>query len=205
MCLSHLLRTSTLPDAANSSRADKQSDDKEAPPIRRRRIQSSAVQTPHISAAQVPPPPPRPTPPTTPVVFGRRQLLGEPASNGDCNGTISYPTTTIELPPFQIDDRFEQWLREHQLIDQIPRIDHLRRDLEYRRRFLMEGHLTQEEQDFVVAQIPAVYLSRSHYLFALAGLALLYFDHDQSIALLFCFSKMRKDAVGNLLDLVIQL
>ena len=138
-------------------------------------------------------------------MFGRRQLLGGPAPNGDCNVTISYPTPTIELPPLQIDDRFEQWLREHNLIYQIPRIDQLRRDVDYRRRFLMEGHLTPEEQDFVVAQIPPVYLSRSHYLFALAGLALLYFDRNQSIALLFCISKMRKDAVDKLLDRVNQL
>ena len=158
--------------------------------------QNSVQDMPLIPNAQVPPPPP------TPVVFGMRQLLPGQARNGDANVTINYPTPTVDLPPIQNDGFLEQWLREQNLNDIILRTAEVTRDLDIRRRFLMEGHLTPEQQEFVVSRIPPAYRSTSHYLYALARLALHCFNYEQAFALMFCFTRIHRDKVGNLLDRV---
>ena len=73
----------------------------------------------------------------------------------------------------------------------------LRRDLELRRRFLMEGNLSQENQQFVIAHVPPSYDHGNAYMRALAGLTMHSFDvidperrRELAFALLFCFSKL---------------
>ena len=64
----------------------------------------------------------------------------------------------------------------------------------------MQGHLPQDEEQFVISHIPPAYQSQSDYLRALAGLALMCYDPEQAFALLFCFSKLRRQALNNFLD-----
>ena len=70
------------------------------------------------------------------------------------------------------------------------------RDLELRRRFLMQRHLPQDVEQFVISRILPAYQSKSDYLRTLAGLALMCNDPEQSFALLFCFSKLRRHALN---------
>ena len=75
------------------------------------------------------------------------------------------------------------------------------RELKLRRRFLMQGHLPQDEEQFVISRIPPAYQSQSDYLRTLDGLALMCYDPEQEFALLFCFSKLRRHALNNLITL----
>ena len=74
------------------------------------------------------------------------------------------------------------------------------RDLDLRRRFLMQENLTQEKQQFVIAHIPPVYKINSPYLRALAGLTLISYDREHAFALLFCLSKMSPQSLRNFLN-----
>ena len=62
----------------------------------------------------------------------------------------------------------------------------------------MEGYLTEEEQQFIIAHIPPAFDYGNAHLRALAGLALYSFDEidperrrELAFALLFCISKLR--------------
>ena len=96
------------------------------------------------------------------------------------------------------DPNFPRWLHTHGIPDDFAQLPAVTRDLELRRRFLVNGDLTQAEKQFIVDRVPPVYESNSMYLRALAGLALSQYDHEQAFALLFCFSRISTKAIKNL-------
>ena len=157
---------------------------------------------PRNQLAQVPPPPPQP------IRFTTSELLPGPVANGNAGVTVNCPTPTIRdfppvLPPGL---NFYHWQVAHELVLNAHDEEVLRRDLELRRRFLMEGNLTQEERQFVIAHIPPAYDFSPRYLRALAGLALHSFDvidpdrrQELVFALLFCFSRWGKSTLKKFL------
>ena len=70
------------------------------------------------------------------------------------------------------------------------------RDLELRRLFLMQGHLPQDEKQFMISHIPPAYQIQYDYLPALAGLALMCYDREQAFDCRLCFSKLRRHALN---------
>ena len=207
------------PKSANAPRADRiaarrrlcsdQVDDE--PPTRSQRFESllasqqstptqlpnsqSSDDIPIISSAQ----PPHPQP--GPIEFGNPEVLKGPVPKGDASVTINRPTNNANLPTLHHPgQQFYQWLRAHRITDDPRQVILVMRDLELRRRFLMQGPLPQEEQQFVISHILPAYQSQSDYLLALAGLALMCYDRDQAFALLFCFSKLRRHALNNFLN-----
>ena len=73
----------------------------------------------------------------------------------------------------------------------------LRRDLELRRQYFIEGNLTHKEQQFVIAHIPPAFNYGNAYMRALVGFAMHSFDvidperrRELAFALLFCFSRL---------------
>ena len=126
------------------------------------------------------------------------ELLPGPVANGNAGVTVNYPTPTVrDFPPILPPGlNFYQWQVAHELVLNTHDEEVLRSDLELRRRFLMEGNLTQEKRQCVVAHIPSAYHFSPKYLLALAGLELHSFDVIDPVrrrklvfALLFCFSR----------------
>ena len=100
--------------------------------------------------------------------------------------TINRPINNANLPPLhQFGQQFYQWLRAHCIRDDPRQVILVRRDLELRRCFLMEGHLLQEEEQFVILHIPPAYQCHSDYLRALASLALMCYDNTQTHTFVF--------------------
>ena len=223
------------PDAANASRADRavarrrkrvisppSSDkDDDAPLARRRRIQPplsphsaptqilSDSQTsdegpiPSNRLAQVPPPPPRS------IYFGRSELIPGHVDSGNAGVTVNYPTHTVrDFPPISPPAlNFHYWLENHGLSVSQRLEEVMRRDLESRRRFLMDGNLSPEDRQFVISRIPPAYEFGPNYLLALAGLALHSFDvinpvrrRELVFALLYCFSRWNKNTLNKFLN-----
>ena len=222
-------------DAANASRADRtaachrkrvisprSTDENDGVPLAcRRRIQPSP--SPHSAPTQVlsdsqssdegaiprnqlaQAPPPSPAP----IRFTTSELLPGLVANGNAGVTVNYPTpTSRDFPPILPPGlHFNQW-QIAQGLNINPRTENvLRRDLELRRRFLMEGNLTQEERQFVIAHIPPAYAFSPKYLRALAGLALHSFDvidpirrRELVFALLFCFSRWCESTLNKFLN-----
>ena len=149
---------------------------------------------PLISCAQVSPP--------TNVVFESSLFLQGPQLRGESRVSINYPASHgAILPPFkQPDIGFSVWFQEHGATAELQRLNVLTRDLEIRRRFLLQERLTQEEQDFVIEHIPHASVSSPSYLRALAGLAIHLFDDMHVFPLLFCFTKWRSKTLQRFLD-----
>ena len=149
---------------------------------------------PLISCAQVPSP--------TNVVFARSLFLQGPLLRGESRVSINFPAPHgAILPPFgQPDIGFSVWLQEHGATAELQRLNVLTRDLELRRRFLLQERLTQEEQVFVIEHIPHASISSPSYLRALAGLAIHLFDDMHVFPLLFCFTKWRSETLQKFLD-----
>ena len=63
------------------------------------------------------------------------------------------------------------------------------RYLELRRRFLMQGNVTQKEQQFVIPHIPTFYDINSTHMRALALLAFISVVREHAFALIFCYSR----------------
>ena len=93
-----------------------------------------------------------------------------------------------------------QWLRAHRITNDPRQVILLTPDLKLRRCFLMQGHLPQDDEQCVISHIPPAYKSQSDYLRGFAGLALMCYDPQQAFALIFCFSKLRRDAINNYID-----
>ena len=153
------------------------------------------VEFPLIPPAQLPPPP------FCPIEFNNPEVQKGPVAKGDASVSINRPINNPTLPPHQHPgQQFYQWLRAHRITADTCQVQLVMRDLEIRRRFLMQGHLPQDEQQFVISHIPPAYQGTSDYLRALAGLALILYDREQAFALLFCFSKLRRQALNNFLN-----
>ena len=140
---------------------------------------------PVCQSAQVPPPPP------VPINFGDAVVVAGKVKKGDTSVIIHRPSEEVTLPIIQTPGPdFSCWLHKHGINTDYTKMTTFTRDLELRRRFLMQGDLTPEEQQFIVDRVPPVYENSPNYLRALAGFALSQFDSEQSFALLYCFSRL---------------
>ena len=149
---------------------------------------------------QFPPRPPQP------IDFAKPEALALPVALNDREPCINRPTTNLhDFPPIlRPGVNFYQWLMARR-IEYSPLAEEvLRRDLELRRHFLMEGNLTEEEQQFIIAHISPAFDYVNAYMRALAGLALHSFDvidpdrrHELAFALLFCISKLQDKKLIN--------
>ena len=142
-----------------------------------------------------------PLPQPGPIDFGNPEVLKGFVAKDDTSVTINRPINNANVPPFQHPgQQFDQWLRAHRITDDSRQVILVTRDLERRRRFLMQGHLPQDEEQFVISNITPAYQSQSDYLRALAGRALMCYDPQQTFTLLCSFSKLRRHAVKNFID-----
>ena len=109
-----------------------------------------------------------PLPQPGPIEFGNAEVLKGNVANGDTSMTINRPINNAYLPPFHYSgQQFYQWLRAHRITDGPRQVILGTRDLELRRRFLMQGHLPQDEVQIVISHIPPAYcnvsLGESYY------------------------------------------
>ena len=147
---------------------------------------------PVCPSAQIPPPPP------VPILFGDAVIAPGRVKNGDKNVSIYQPNQEVNLPMVQEPGlNFHRWLHTHGINDDLVQLPAVTQDLELRRRFLVNGDLTQAEKQFIVDRVPPAYLTTSTYLRALAGLALSQYDPEQAFALLFCFSRISNKSLRN--------
>ena len=194
------------PQSESNSSSDSSNDsdsDYDQPSTKKRRLSASLnieplpetdeQDLPVCPSAQIPPPLPEP------IKFGDGVVVPGRVKNGDKNVSIFRPNQVVNLPMVQEPDpNFPRWLHTHGIPDDFAQLPAVTRDLELRRRFLVNGDLTQAEKQFIVDRVPPVYESNSMYLRALAGLALSQYDHEQAFALLFCFSRISTKAIKNL-------
>ena len=73
-------------------------------------------------------------------------------------------------------------------------------DLTLRRMFLLNGHLPLEDIEYVLENVPHAYDSNSPYLRALTSLARGTYSIQQTIALLFCFTRLSQRDLRNLIN-----
>jgi sentrin-specific protease 1 len=150
---------------------------------------------PVCPSAQLPPPPP------APINFGDTVIVAGNIKKGDSAVCIHRPSENVFLPIIQTPGvDFNHWLHTHGITFEPAQLPVLTRDLELRRRFLMQGDLTSEEQQFIVDRVPPVYENTPKYLRALAGHALLQFNCEQAFALIYCFSRLTTKSLRKIID-----
>ena len=188
----------------DDSSSDNSDPDYNQPPSKQRKLSSSQnfkplsqsendEELPVCKSAQLPPPPP------APINFGDAVVVTGKVKKGDTSVYIHRPSEEVTLPIIQNPGPdFSRWLHNHGINTDYTKMTSFTRDLELRRRFLMQGDLTPEEQQFIVDRVPPVYENSPNYLRALAGYALSQFDSEQAFALLYCFSRLTNKALRKL-------
>ena len=138
--------------------------------------------------------------------FSNPQTSQGPAACGDSKVYINFLTGGIILPLLQHDDyQFTQWLNADQLSANFKQKKVIICDLYLCHRFLMKVNLTLEEQQILVVHVPPVHKINSHYVPAVAGLALNSQDCSHAFALLFCFSIMSPQVLRKFLSVYKQI
>ena len=188
----------------DDSSSDNSDPDYNQPPSKQRKLSSSQTfkplsqseneeELPVCQSAQLPPPPP------APINFGDAVVVTGKVKKGDTSVCIHRPSEEVTLPIIQNPGPdFSRWLHNHGINTDYSKMTSFTRDLELRRRFLMQGDLSPEEQQFIVDRVPPVYENSPNYLRALAGYALSQFDSEQAFALLYCFSRLTNKALRKL-------
>ena len=190
---------------SEDSASDNSDPDYNQPPSKQRKLSTSENfeplsetendELPVCPSAQVPPPLP------VPIVFGDTVVVKGRVKKGDNNVSIHRPNQVVNLPLVQEPGAdFDLWLHTHGINSDHERVTLLTRDLELRRRFLVQGDLSPEEQQFIVDRVPPAYDIHSVYLRSLAGYALSQYDSEQAFALLYCFSRLSSKALRNVIQ-----
>jgi hypothetical protein len=191
------------PQAGDNS-SDDADPDYNQPPIKLRKSSSSQnleplpqsdydEELPVCLSAQLPPTPP------APINFRDTVVVSGKVQKGDIAVCIHHPSEDVVFPIIQTPGPdFHHWLHTHGIIYEHTQLPVLTCDPELRRRFLMHGDLTSEEQQFIVNRVLPVYENSPKYLRALAGHALIQFNSEQAFALLYCFSRLTSKSLRKL-------